>query len=81
MVLSPLRGNILDLRGSISKKEKPIDFKKLREDTKKKVGKRVIEEMRRGFLIRIYLIRFLTDNVPERADACEEIFEKAVKKD
>ncbi len=43
VILKPLKGNILDLRGSVPPKEKPIDFKKLRSDTKKKVARRVIE--------------------------------------
>lgn len=43
VILKPLKGNILDLRGSVPPKEKPIDFKKLRRDTKKKVARRVIE--------------------------------------
>lgn len=46
VVLSPLKGNILDLRGSLTTKEKPIDFKKLREETKKKVARNIIEEMK-----------------------------------
>lgn len=44
VVLRPLKGNILDLRGSVSTKEKPIDFKKLRDNTRKKVARRIVEE-------------------------------------
>lgn len=42
-VIKPLRGNILDIGGSvrIANKEKPIDFKKLREDVKKRVAKKI----------------------------------------
>jgi AbrB family looped-hinge helix DNA binding protein len=42
-VIKPLRGNILDIGGSvrIADKEKPIDFKKLREDVKKRVAKKI----------------------------------------
>ena len=43
VILKPLKGNILDLRGSVETKEKPIDFKKLRVDTKKKVARKVAE--------------------------------------
>jgi len=44
VVLKPLKGNILDLRGSVAAKEKPIDFKKLRDNTRKKVARRIVEE-------------------------------------
>ncbi len=41
-VIRPLRGNILDIGGSIRipDKEKPIDFHKVRESVKKRVSKR-----------------------------------------
>ena len=41
-VVKPLRGNILDIGGSIklSGKEKPIDFHKVREEVKKKIAKK-----------------------------------------
>ena len=44
VVLKPLKGNILDLRGSVNTKEKPIDFKTLRDNTRKKVAQRIVEE-------------------------------------
>jgi AbrB family looped-hinge helix DNA binding protein len=44
VVLKPLKGNILELRGSVNTKEKPIDFKKLRDTTRKKVARRIVEE-------------------------------------
>jgi len=44
VVLKPLKGNILDLRGSVNTKEKPIDFKKLRDNTRKKIARRIVEE-------------------------------------
>jgi len=44
VVLKPLKGNILDLRGSVKTKEKPIDFKKLRDNTRKKVARKILEE-------------------------------------
>lgn len=43
VILKPLRGNILDLRGSVATKEKPIDFTKLRGDTKKKIVRKIAE--------------------------------------
>ena len=43
VMLKPLRGNILELRGSVATKKKPIDFKKLREDTRKKVAHKILE--------------------------------------
>ena len=46
VVLKPLKGNILDLRGSVATKEKPIDFKKLRDTTRKKVARKIVEETR-----------------------------------
>lgn len=41
-VVKPLRGNILDIGGSIkvSGKEKPVDFHKVREEVKRKIAKR-----------------------------------------
>jgi len=41
-VIKPLRGNILDIGGSIkvSDKEKPVDFHKVREEVKKRVAKK-----------------------------------------
>ncbi len=44
-VIKPLRGNILDIGGSIRipDKEKPVDFHKAREEMKKRVAKRVAE--------------------------------------
>ncbi|MBC2712728.1 MAG: type II toxin-antitoxin system PrlF family antitoxin [Desulfosarcina sp.] len=44
VVIKPLKGNILDLRGSVTTKEKPIDFKKLRDTTRKKVARKIVEE-------------------------------------
>ena len=41
-VIKPLRGNILDIGGSIkiAAEEKPADFHKVREEVKKKVAKK-----------------------------------------
>lgn len=44
MVIKPLKGNILDLKGSVKTKVKPIDFKKLRSETKKKVARKIFED-------------------------------------
>jgi AbrB family looped-hinge helix DNA binding protein len=46
VVLKPLKGNILDLRGSVRTKEKPVDFGKLRHNTKKKVARKIVEDAR-----------------------------------
>lgn len=45
-VIKPLRGTILDIGGSIKipEKEKPIDFRRVREDVRKKVAKRAVEK-------------------------------------
>lgn len=41
-VIKPLKGNILDIGGSvrIQDKEKPLDFHKIREEVRKKVAER-----------------------------------------
>jgi AbrB family looped-hinge helix DNA binding protein len=44
VVIKPLKGNILDLKGSVNVKDKPIDFKKLRSETKKKVAGKIVKE-------------------------------------
>ena len=44
VILKPLKGNILDLRGSVTPKKKPVDFKKVRTTVKKKVAKKIIED-------------------------------------
>jgi antitoxin PrlF len=43
-IIKPLKGNLLDIGGSIkiSEKEKPINFKKVREEVKKRVAKRMV---------------------------------------
>ena len=42
-ILQPLKGNLLDIGGSvkISDREKPIEFKKVREEVKKRVAKKI----------------------------------------
>jgi AbrB family looped-hinge helix DNA binding protein len=42
-ILQPLKGNLLDIGGSvkITDTEKPIEFKKVREEVKKRVAKKI----------------------------------------
>ena len=46
VILKPMRGNILDLKGSVLSNEKPIDFNKIRKETKKRVAGKIIKEMK-----------------------------------
>ena len=41
-ILQPLKGNLLDIGGSvkITDREKPIEFKKVREEVKKRLAKK-----------------------------------------
>ena len=43
-VIKPLKGNILDIGGSIkiSDKEKPVNFHKVREEVKKRIAKKAV---------------------------------------
>lgn len=45
-ILKPLRGNIMDLAGSVEipKSEKPIDFQKVREKVKKRIARTAVSE-------------------------------------
>jgi len=43
VVLKPLHGDILELRGSVSAKDQPTDFDKVLKITRKKVAKKLIE--------------------------------------
>ncbi len=42
-IIQPLKGNLLDIGGSVKimDREKPIDFKKVRGEVKKRVAKKV----------------------------------------
>jgi antitoxin PrlF len=42
-IIQPLKGNLLDIGGSVkvTDREKPIDFKKVREEVKKRVAKKI----------------------------------------
>ncbi len=41
IIIKPIRGNILDLKGSVIPKNKPEDFEKVRMVTRKIVAKKV----------------------------------------
>ncbi|MGA7876916.1 MAG: type II toxin-antitoxin system PrlF family antitoxin [Desulfoferrobacter sp.] len=43
VVLKAIHGDILDLRGSVPARERPEDFGKIREETKKMISKRLAE--------------------------------------
>ena len=43
VIIKPLKGNILELKGSVKTKEKPINFKKIRIETKKKIARKIVE--------------------------------------
>jgi antitoxin PrlF len=42
-IIKPLRGSLLDLGGSVKipENEKPVDFRRVREEVKKRVAKRI----------------------------------------
>jgi AbrB family looped-hinge helix DNA binding protein len=42
-IIQPLKGNLLDIGGSvkITDREKPIDFKKVRGEVKKRIAKKI----------------------------------------
>lgn len=44
IVLKVLRGNILDLRGSVRPKKRPEDFDRVRESTKRKVATKLAKD-------------------------------------
>jgi len=43
VVLKPLHGDILELRGSVPAKDHPADFDNVLKTTRKKVAKKIIE--------------------------------------
>jgi len=45
-VIKPLKGNLLDMGGSIKipEKKKPINFKKVREEVRKRIAKRMVKK-------------------------------------
>jgi len=44
VILKPIHGNILELRGSVTSKEPNVDFDNIREITRKKISKKIVEE-------------------------------------
>lgn len=46
VVLKPLAGNILELRGSVARKGKSSDFQKIRHETKKKMVEKIAERIK-----------------------------------
>jgi len=44
VILYPIRGNILDVHGTIKQKE-PLNFKNLRKKTKEEISKRIVGEV------------------------------------
>jgi len=43
VILKPIHGNILELRGSVRSKEQNVDFDKIRDITRKKISKKIVE--------------------------------------
>jgi len=43
VVLKPLHGDILELRGSVPSKELPADFETILKTTREKVSKKIVE--------------------------------------
>ena len=43
VIMRPLKGDILELRGRVKTEEKPIDFGKIRKETKKRIARKIIE--------------------------------------
>ena len=45
-IIKPLRGSLLDLGGSVKipENEKPVDFRRVREEVKKKVARRIAKK-------------------------------------
>ena len=43
VIMRPLKGNIFDLRGRVKTEEKPVDFERIREVTKKKIAQKIVE--------------------------------------
>ena len=43
VIMKPLKGDILDLRGRVKTKGKPVGFRKIREVTKRRVAQKIVE--------------------------------------
>lgn len=46
VILEPVSGDILELRGTVKAPKGPVDFKRLREEAKKKVAQKVLKELK-----------------------------------
>jgi len=46
VILVPVRGTLLDLRGSVKGVKGAIDFEKVRQETKQKVAQKIVDEGR-----------------------------------
>jgi AbrB family looped-hinge helix DNA binding protein len=43
VILRPLKGDIFDLKGIVKTKKKPVEFEKIRQVTKKRVAKKIVD--------------------------------------
>jgi len=43
VIMRPLKGDILDLRGSVKTEDKPVDFEKIRKVTRKRIASKIVE--------------------------------------
>ncbi len=43
VIMRPLKGSILDLRGSVKTEEKPVDFERIRKVTRKRIAHKIVE--------------------------------------
>jgi antitoxin PrlF len=48
ITMKPLRGSVLDLRGSVKPKQRPEDFNRVRAETKRVRAKRALQEVEGG---------------------------------
>lgn len=46
VILKPIHGDILQLRGSVPSRKGTADIEKIRETTRKKIAKRIVEDIR-----------------------------------
>ena len=42
VIMRPLKGDILELRGRVKTEEKPVDFGKMRKETKKRIAHKIV---------------------------------------
>ena len=43
VIMKPLKGDILELRGRVKTKGKPVEFDKIRKVTRKRIAKKIVE--------------------------------------